>query len=124
MTSPVSNWFLTTAANLNGNFATIQVGPGGTPGASAGGQSSGPMIINASYYLINPSAGTPGVITFQELTPDGTWRALQNPGPINPTAGTVYQGALPGSFLGLRANITLAGGAGGNFVALKGTVQS
>lgn len=120
MTSPVFNWILTTAANLNGNFATIQVGPGGQAGA---GQSSGPMIINASYYLTT-TAGTPGTITFQELGPDGNWRNLQNPGPINPTLNTPYQGALPGSFLGLRAVVAGGGGAGGNFILLKGTVQS
>src|SRR5258707_12539016 len=120
----ISNYGVNTSTNLNSNFAVIQVGGRGLstipPQPSA---YYGPLLINCAYFILAVTA-TPGVATFQALGLDGTWRSLVMPAPITLVQATVYNNPIPGTFRGLRINISGASGAGGSFMELSATIQS
>ncbi len=120
----ISNYGVNTSTNLNSNFAVIQVA--GTGLSTIPPQPSayyGPLLINCAYFILAVTA-TPGVATFQALGLDGTWRSLVMPAPITLVQATVYNNPIPGTFRGLRINISGASGAGGSFMELSATIQS
>jgi hypothetical protein len=87
------------------------------------GQNSGPMIEFVSYLIVGGSTGVGTVLTFQELGPDGVWRAIVSPAPVTIANSTTVNGAFTGPFHGLRLALSGLVGNGASYAELKGTVR-
>lgn len=105
------------------NFCAIVVAVT-QPVNQGSGQNSSPLIDLASYLIVGGSTGVGTVLTFQELGPDGVWRALVAPAPVTIVNSTTVNGAIAGQFHGLRLVLSNPVGNGASYAELKGTVRS